>query len=75
MHSSSLWISAILLSSELAYFVGQSNGRTEVEERHECHTTQSRPCEFAPGIVGVQTCGWADEWETCEPDPRYRVTY
>jgi hypothetical protein len=53
--------------------LGRCTGADEERARHQCHSTDTRPCAFGPGIVGRQECSWFDEWRRCEPDPKYRV--
>lgn len=61
----------------LSYSVGRSEGnlrgytegRDHCEQEHECHSSETRPCAFGAGIVGIQICGWGDKWGKCRPDP------
>lgn len=62
----------LCLVVEVAFFVGQEQGRDACEERHQCQRGETNPCAFGPGVVGVQKC-FGQQWDKCEPDPRFRV--
>lgn len=65
----------------VAYGIGRSEGHLKgylegvehAEKSHQCHTSDFRPCAFGPGIIGIQVCGWGDQWKECKPDPRFLV--